>query len=86
MSNADRLQLVELVPAFSWACESCGAENFSRSVVAEFSEEEMEELRREHGVQPWEAGHFVQKPTIVECCRCHQKFGTIDYNEEEEDD
>lgn len=82
MQNANKLQQVELIPAFSWTCDSCGAENFTRSVVAQFSPEEMEELRRDHNVQPWESGEFLQKPNIVKCSSCQTQFATTDYNEE----
>lgn len=74
-------QPVELVPAFSWACDNCGRDNFARTIVAELSEEEMAELRSEHGIQPWEAGEFLQKPNEVQCSNCQCRFSTVDYRE-----
>jgi hypothetical protein len=73
---------VEMLPAFCWTCERCGLENFVRAVTADFSPEELNELRQEHGVNPWEAGEFVQKPNTVTCKGCSSKFPTIDYNAE----
>lgn len=76
-----KMQSVEMLPAFSWICDNCGQNNFTSAVVAEFSEEEMQELRDEHGVQPWEAGEFLQKPDEVQCSKCARRFTTTDYRE-----
>ena len=71
-------QEVELHPAFVWDCPSCGREQFERSVVAELSPDELEELREQHGIQPWEAGRFHTKPTTVNCRSCGFSGSTAD--------
>lgn len=77
-----KISSVELIPAFSWTCPECGRDHFERSIVAEFSEEEMQELRDEHGVQPWEAGEFCTQPASVRCPDCNLSFQTLGYGEE----
>ncbi|MCE9548102.1 MAG: hypothetical protein K8T25_21725 [Planctomycetia bacterium] len=87
MSNDAVRDIVEMRPAFSWDCPQCGVENFSRAVVCEMSQEEMQELRDDHGVQPWETGHFLVKPVIVTCRSCRTECKTADYaNDSESDD
>ncbi|RIK84349.1 MAG: hypothetical protein DCC68_01320 [Planctomycetota bacterium] len=71
-----RDNMVTLRPAYAWDCEECGRENFSRSLIPEFSEEDLQELRDEHGVQPWETGAFVSMPESVKCPHCGAVFGT----------
>lgn len=82
MPEKHPLRGVELIPAFFWTCEACDQENFARAIVAEFSEEEMQELRSEHGVQPWETGDFMTQPDIVQCSGCERKFTTTEYGTE----
>jgi hypothetical protein len=73
--------MVVLRPAYSWDCEECGRENFCRGVVPEFSEEDRQELRDEHGVQPWEDGAFVMMPTEVTCPHCGAVFATMHFKD-----
>jgi len=73
-------QVVELRPAFAWTCHECGNENYCTPVVPEFSQEDLAELRSEHGVQPWETGHFLVKPAAVKCHRCAAEFQTEDFD------
>ena len=40
----------------------------------EFTDEDLQVLKAEHGVQPWETGDFVMMPTNVECGECHAEF------------
>lgn len=70
---------VELIPAFLWFCNECGTENYSRCLVPEMSEAEMDELREEHGVEAWEAGMFCCKPARVICSFCNGEFQTVDF-------
>lgn len=70
------MKTASLSLAYVWDCDDCGRENFVRSIVAEFSPEEMQELRDEHGVQPWEEGAFVTCPDTVKCGFCGAEFET----------
>ena len=79
-SRINENEKVELQPAFSWTCPECGRENFHRGLVRELPPEEEQELRDEHGVQPWELGHFVTQPESVECTHCSHSFPTVDYS------
>ncbi|HWB00590.1 MAG TPA: hypothetical protein VG713_18985 [Pirellulales bacterium] len=74
---------VELRPAFAWDCESCGRENFARTVVADLLPEDLDVLKQEHGVEAWETGDFVSMPKVVVCQFCDARFGTRDYREDE---
>lgn len=68
--------VVELHLAYMWDCNSCGCENFVRAMVPSLSDEEIEELRDEHGVQPWETGKFTTAPSSVKCSHCGAEFET----------
>lgn len=74
----------ELLPAFLWICPSCGLDNFERTIVAELSEEELAELRDEHGVEVWEQGSFMTSPDKVCCRHCKEAFETENFDEEVE--
>lgn len=71
---------VELRLAFAWTCPECGLDHFERAINAEMSPEELEELRSEHGVQPWETGHFSMSPKSVTCPECKQNFQTAEFD------
>lgn len=71
---------VELRLAFAWTCPECGIDHFERAIHAEMSAEEMEELRADHGVQPWETGHFHSSPQSVICPSCNQSFSTVEFD------
>ncbi len=47
---------VELIPAFCWDCPECGRENFARTIVKEFSADEMLEMRLQMGIDPLQTG------------------------------
>ena len=66
--------MIELHPAYFWDCPECGRENFVRGISPEFTDEDLQVLKAEHGVQPWETGDFVMMPTNVECGECHAEF------------
>lgn len=68
--------MVELRPAYVWDCPECGRENFMRGLVPEFSDEDREALRQEHGITPWDEGDFVMMPDRVECKHCSEVFCT----------
>ena len=68
--------VVELHLAYMWDCHECGRENFARAMVPTLTEEELEELRDEHGVQPWETGKFTTGPGQVTCAHCQAVFQT----------
>lgn len=76
------MKKVTLHIAYTWDCDECGIENVAREVRPEFSEEDLQELRQEHGVQPWQTGHFFTRPDTVVCKECGTEFESI-YQEEE---
>ncbi len=79
------MQKVELHTAYVWDCEACGRENFCRSVVVEFSEEDRLEMAKEHGVE-FETGEWVQRPDEVICQHCGAEFETEDIHQDDDDD
>lgn len=74
----------ELRPAYAWDCDNCGIENFCRGIIPEMSQEDLNQLREEHGVQPWETGGFVMAPTTVTCKSCGSDYITTHYSDEEQ--
>ena len=72
---------VELHSACVWDCDECGLENFERNRIFEASEEELAEMRDEHGVQPWEDGEWTVRPTAVQCRHCKATFKTTEAEE-----
>jgi hypothetical protein len=71
------VRTTELHPAFSWDCDDCGAENFARCIVPEMSDEDLKELREDHGIQPWETGDLLMMPTEVTCSKCGAAYATL---------
>lgn len=65
---------VELLPAFLWICPDCGRDNFERSIIIEFSPEEMKSLRDDHGIESWQTSDFITTPTEVACAGCDKHF------------
>lgn len=65
---------VELNPAYVWDCDECGLENFERARRFEASEEDIAEMRDEHGVEDWDEGEFLVAPTAVMCRHCGETF------------
>ena len=72
---------VTLRPAFCWDCDECGRENFARAVVPEFSAEDLQAMRNEHGIEPWEAGDFVTMPPTVTCSHCGVVFSAVPFED-----
>lgn len=75
-SENDMTSHVELHPAFVWDCDNCGRENFVRSIVGEFDEETMREMREEHGITEYECGEWHTAPRSVKCRYCGSAFAT----------
>jgi uncharacterized Zn finger protein len=67
---------VELHPAFVYDCDECGRENFVRSIVGEFDEETLDEMREDHGITEYEAGDWHSAPRTVKCQFCGSVFAT----------
>lgn len=65
-----------LRPAFVWTCPDCGSEHFERAIVKEGAPEDMQQLRDDEGIQPWEEGHFILAPAQVSCHRCDWTYNT----------
>lgn len=76
---------VELRPAYAWTCDHCGRLNFCEGMLLEASEEELAEMRDEHGVEPWETGDFMTMPETVTCSHCDDTFDTEHWSEEIDD-
>ena len=66
--------MVVLRPAYAWDCPDCGRENFCRGMIPDLPEDELEALRKEQGIEPWEEGDFVMMPEQVQCQHCHAVF------------
>lgn len=84
MSTARR-QVVELQPAYAFICDECGAESFVRSQPPHLTDDELAELREDHGVEPWETGDFTTMPSEVTCGSCGHTFATEPYGESDEE-
>jgi len=67
---------VELRPAYVWDCPHCWDENFENSMIYEASDEEILELKEEHGIEVWEDGVFTTMPEVVKCKFCEMVFKT----------
>lgn len=71
---------VELLHAFLWTCPECGRDKFERSIVAELSAEEREELLQDHGLDVRQEGVFCTAPKFVTCPDCQISFETAHFN------
>jgi rubredoxin len=76
---------VRLRPAYAWTCPECGCDHFERGIVPEMSEEDLQHLREEHGIEPEEDGVFVMMPDSVFCLDCKRDFETIHYSSDDEE-
>lgn len=88
MANHNRTKnpRVEMIPAYLWICPECGEEVFERGLVPEMSQEDLEVLRTEHGIEPWETGEFVMMPREVKCPECGETFGTNGFRDDAPED
>lgn len=76
---------VELRPAYAWDCEECGRQNFANGICPDLSEEDVQELRDDHGIQPWEVGTWQMMPTVVKCEHCGSEFKTLHYGDSDDE-
>lgn len=74
---------VELRPAYQWTCPLCGLDHYAPGIVVEKSDEEIQEMRLEHGVDPDDFGDFMMMPSEVQCGHCNQWFPTLHFRPEE---
>lgn len=72
--NSPPSRETELRPAHAWDCPGCKAENFERALIPCMSPEGEQELRDDHGVQPWHDGAFIRIPKTVTCPHCNETF------------
>lgn len=72
---------VELHPAFSWDCPSCGVGNFARAVVMELSDDDRQNMREVHGIDDAQTGDFLLAPSEVKCSSCGEEFKAKDQRE-----
>lgn len=70
------METIEMHPAFTWDCDTCGREQFTRAVRPEMSSEDREELHRQHGVDPHTGGELLMLPMVVVCRDCGSRFET----------
>lgn len=68
------MRTVELHPAYWFLCHECGATVFVESPVKELTNEQLDELRWERGLDPEDCGVFHTVPSEVECSACGEKF------------
>lgn len=66
---------VEMRPAYNWTCPECGRDSFCRSISAEVTLEDCEQM----GLPPEAAGQgrWMTYPNHVVCEHCGIKFATI---------
>jgi hypothetical protein len=74
---------IELHGAYVWDCDACGRENFTRGLAPCLSDDEAQELREEHGIEPHETGNWTLRPESVTCAHCGSEF-EVDLPEETE--
>lgn len=69
---------VELHMAWSWDCDACGRENFTRGLRPEFTKEDVREIARDLGVKPRDVDltEFTGAPETVRCPHCGATFTT----------
>ena len=72
--------LVDLKIFFS--CEECGRDNFLCGIVPELSEEDIAELKYEHGIEDYAVGDFMMMPEFVTCEYCKTSFETEHYHQD----
>ena len=68
---------VEMRLAFEWTCPDCGTDQFERSMMPDMGDDELAELKDEHGIEPFDIGEFQMQPTKVTCERCSRTFPTF---------
>ena len=80
------MQEVELHAAWSWDCDNCGRENFSRGLTIEFPTVAEQEAafryhRNLHPSEPlppdWRDFECLAFPEVVECAFCEAEYVAI---------
>lgn len=83
----DKIEAVEITPAFSWTCDECGVENFNRALITEeeFHLEEGEDgiLHEMFGEEESIIIPFVNQPERVICRGCRHEYATFSEFEHE---
>jgi hypothetical protein len=64
------MRKLELHIAYTWDCESCGRENFCRAVRPSLAQDEIDEMRLEHGIEEEDQGEWMMAPATVTCEHC----------------
>jgi predicted RNA-binding Zn-ribbon protein involved in translation (DUF1610 family) len=72
---------VEVRLAFAFTCPDCGAENFVKSVLHEFTAQEQEELADDLGEKP-QTGSWITHPEEVACSSCGAKLHAFNPGEQ----
>jgi len=75
------MEPIEIRPAYVFTCNECGRDAFLNGIIAEFSPEEMQELRDEQGVEAGEIGTWMTIPDVVACKHCGAEYETRHYSE-----
>lgn len=68
------MKTASLTVVYEWTCDACGTLNITRPVTCEFTDEDKDEIRAEHGIDPDEQGDLVMMPTTVKCKSCAERF------------
>lgn len=76
---------VELEPAHRWECPDCKRLNFASCIPCEFTNDEIVELKYEHGIDPLQGGEFLKAPKHVVCEDCFGKFETALRGDDEDE-
>lgn len=71
-----KIETVELLPAYRWCCPECGTENFEVAYIKEMSDEEVQQLREEYGMDDSQRPALVQRADEVKCKECERWFST----------
>ena len=75
---------IELRPAYSWDCDECGHENFVRGGIPDLCKQDLQFLKAEEGIEPWEIGQFTMIPTKVTCKNCNLTLPSIPMGSEQD--
>jgi hypothetical protein len=78
------MKTVELRLAFTWTCDECGIDNFTRGVTvppASIHEDEIDESIQEW-IESGLSGDFLTIPDTVKCQDCKAEFKAIEVGDE----
>lgn len=69
------MKTVELHHMYSWDCDECGRENYTRVVLPNLGPDEMEYLKIHHKIDKNTNDQaIIISPDIVECKYCRVRF------------